>query len=978
MIPQEFANISRSSTLGFSNMPSTPTSNGNLHASPLAPLVFGVTGNTDPAGYDPEAIEPAQMAPQIRSIYQQIWELLDWVYGVSTTSLSPYQLQDDASTAEPPTGIRANALTFGQELAHSLGLSRRKRHPVFGTTLAIGQTPVVLLSSLAPGIDTIVAEAFLEYGRQNQRDIFVRAPVPFPMTDNGQDVLRNCTSYRDPKDRTRFHRLINKLRAQPGWDEDRDLYCVRLDNDWEPLKPLPITPQQKTVHSLAERSLLKPLSPKVDLDGQSAFITTTSNGQTASKMEDRRNLRYRAAGEAVALYSHLLIAVYDHNFDDESIPNPSTGWGLKSFNPFKPGTASIVKAKREGLSWELLATTNNFSWADNGPVFRLGINRKKRQQSQTPTTADPSPTAWCVLHPIDLQTGHDSNKSKLGDFVFRQIIDLKVRFNRDLAKSPPKDDQDELLNLLVDQPRGKTTAEKITEIETKVGTDHWQSLLKLAPAAGLRRRASDLVTYGYDGRHFFTQLSLLILIFIAAISLGMFEHWHRSDHHGTTAEPTKPHAAAEPRDQPVAAHRTVVIRQVSNPIDAHDAGHEPKKPSDQHSNASPLADTKDVIQPWIRASLLLIAITSVVSSFVWFWFYRRSNIEQKRFDYRAVSEALRVQIYWAVAGLNRAVATDYMQRQKDELDWIRYVVSDLTFPTEYWSDRFRQAALPAKTHLLDTVRKQWVDSQETHFGKKIKEFSHKCHLTHVYAWGLALAGLLQLPLMCVDQVSPRSSVWLTEHHGSIFLWTSLVGLIGLVCLFLSHLELLVTTNNRFRRWTPQFLKHLAKGFEERYGEHIYRRVDNYESTNLFGPLINFVQLIGLAIFVAGLVMVSAHYLPKLGQNFPDHHNWWIISTGACLLSGALLLAWGERSFHAEHLRNYCSMRFLFKAANRKLRNLTDDLEAINKDPKGPIVEERLIHEAQDIIYQLGCEALNENAEWLILHRSRPLEPFMPG
>lgn len=957
-------------------MPSTSTLSNNLRATPLAPLVFGVTGNTDPVGYDPDAIAPDQMAPQIRLIYQQIWELLDWVYDTSTTSVSPYHLADHGFAAEPPTGVWANALMFGREFTRCLGLSRRQRHPIFGPTLAIGQTPVVLLSSLAPGIDTIVAEAFLEYGRQNQRDIFVRAPVPFPMIDNGKEVLRNCTSYRDPKDQKRFDELIKKLRAQPGWDENRDLYCVRLDNDWEPLEPLPMSSQQKHVQCLAERSLLKPRSPYDDLDGQSAFVTTIINGQTKSDMEDRRNLRYRAAGEAVALYSHLLIAVYDHNLDDAPIPNPSTTWGLKSFHPFKPGTAKIVQAKREGLSWELLATTNNFSWADNGPVFRFGINRKKRQQSGTPTTAAPSPPTWSVLHPVDLETSHSSNK--LGEFVFRQIIDLKVRFNQDLARSPAKDDQDELLNLLVIKPREKTTTEKIDEIEMKIGGYHWHSLLRLAPAAGLRRRASDLVTYGLDGRHYFTQLSLLVLIFVAAICLGMFEHWHRNDHHETTAAPTTPHAATEDHGESKSANRFAAIREVSSAAGDHTPIGDPKISADHHSNHAASKDSDEIIERQTRAGLLVIAIVSVLSSFIWFLFYRRSGIEQKRFDYRAVSEALRVQIYWAVAGLNRAVANDYMQRQKDELDWIRYVVSDLTFPHEYWSDRFRKAALPVKTNLIEMVRKQWVESQENHFGKKIAEFSHKCHLTHVYAWGLALAGLIQLPLMCVDQVSPWWDSWFTDHRRTIFFWTSLVGSVGLVCLFLSHLELLVTTNNRVRRRTPQFLKDLAKGFEERYGEHIYRRVDNYESTNLFGPLINFVQVFGLAIFLAGLVFASSHYLPQLQPNFPDRHNWWIINTGACLLSGALLLAWGERSFHAEHLRNYCSMRFLFRAANRKLKNLTDDLQMINMAPKGPIVEERLILEAQDIIYQLGCEALNENAEWLILHRSRPLEPFMPG
>jgi hypothetical protein len=62
-----------------------------------------------------------------------------------------------------------------------------------------------------------------------------------------------------------------------------------------------------------------------------------------------------------------------------------------------------------------------------------------------------------------------------------------------------------------------------------------------------------------------------------------------------------------------------------------------------------------------------------------------------------------------------------------------------------------------------------------------------------------------------------------------------------------------------------------------------------------------------------------------------------------------------------------------------LEALLGDLNRLQSTaPPGDIVYDRLMHEAHDILYQLGCEALNENAEWLILHRSRPVEPFMAG
>ncbi|MFM7926158.1 MAG: hypothetical protein ACKO9Q_00470, partial [Pirellula sp.] len=99
---------------------------------------------------------------------------------------------------------------------------------------------------------------------------------------------------------------------------------------------------------------------------------------------------------------------------------------------------------------------------------------------------------------------------------------------------------------------------------------------------------------------------------------------------------------------------------------------------------------------------------------------------------------------------------------------------------------------------------------------------------------------------------------------------------------------------------------------------------------------------------------------------------------ACLVSGALTLAWQERRLYSEEYRNYSSMCVLYKAADRRLELIIKELESPTHSNSKDWVRKRLIAEAQAILYQVGCEALNENAEWLILHRARPLELFMAG
>ena len=50
---------------------------------------------------------------------------------------------------------------------------------------------------------------------------------------------------------------------------------------------------------------------------------------------------------------------------------------------------------------------------------------------------------------------------------------------------------------------------------------------------------------------------------------------------------------------------------------------------------------------------------------------KRLDAQGRYLDYRALAEALRVQFYWRLAGLNDSAAASYLRKQLDELRWIR-------------------------------------------------------------------------------------------------------------------------------------------------------------------------------------------------------------------------------------------------------------------------------------------------------------------
>src|SRR5262249_31229780 len=94
-------------------------------------------------------------------------------------------------------------------------------------------------------------------------------------------------------------------------------------------------------------------------------------------------------------------------------------------------------------------------------------------------------------------------------------------------------------------------------------------------------------------------------------------------------------------------------------------------------------------------------------------------------------------------------------------------------------------------------------------------------------------------------------------------------------------------------------------------------------------------------------------------HFPYEHG--MIGAIATLLLGAALLAvYREKMALPEHVRQYDGIGAIYKKAHEKLSNakITPAEEA-------------------EKYLELGEQALQENGDWLLLHRDRPLEVIVP-
>jgi hypothetical protein len=118
------------------------------------------------------------------------------------------------------------------------------------------------------------------------------------------------------------------------------------------------------------------------------------------------------------------------------------------------------------------------------------------------------------------------------------------------------------------------------------------------------------------------------------------------------------------------------------------------------------------------------------------------------------------------------------------------------------------------------------------------------------------------------------------------------------------------------------------------------------------------------LFMAGvstLVLLTFSQL-FLANSFPDVANWFVqwsaITYGLLFAAAGLIKVYQETNAFDEHSKSYRRSGLLMQRASQRL--------------EGAILKQD-VAAARRIIYETGCEALDENGDWLLLHRDRPVE-----
>lgn len=707
-----------------------------------------------------------------------------------------------------------------------------------GRPLGLRKTPIVVLSSLAPGADQMVASEALARGWK------VRAPLPFPAP-----LYRDCSTF--------VHDADDAARQQ---DFDTLLAKVGPGNAFHVLRPEDAALDQAELAHLLEK----------DKDDKV-----------------RHNLRYRSAGEYIATYCDLLIAICPQEHRDD-VPTPREGLPPEA----QSGTEFIIKVRLQGLTEGMLPMQSPLTWADSGPLIRI--------DPRVPDAAETAPMSpLAVWHPDDSKPsgpGHalerDWHKSEMERL--REVARKLEELNGRISELGPIDPQEVMRQMLPDSVSASVS--KPSREKTVAPDPPREPADKLERLAVLRR-ALATINREFDAKVKRLMLWLFVLFYAAFAFLQFYEYWHREE---------------------AAAH----------------------------------GEPRYAAAGFIGLALLLFAVTWLLR-----FHHRRRGADDWQNDTRALSEALRVQFYWSAAGISESVAAHYLQRSRNELSWIRGAVSSVAFPHEEDTATFDALSDEGQKQRLGGILRGWVESQQKYFRTHVREFLERKHRLHFWANASLVAGLCLMvahcpcePLCCEEHLeSAASSVsknfvqWVTGLAAAIWLLAQI-----------------------FKR--TAWWKRAKEGAD---GKSVVARVEerlHHLITHWVTPWIAGIALGLLALWL----ITGCSFGPAC---FPSRANMILLWRNLLFAMGGVLHSWIIAKFFEENIQRYAAMRDLFRNAALRLERSMQRLES---QPGDKTVRRQTIKQMQRLLVGLGSEALSENADWLLMHRSHPVEPLHPG
>ena len=165
--------------------------------------------------------------------------------------------------------------------------------------------------------------------------------------------------------------------------------------------------------------------------------------------------------------------------------------------------------------------------------------------------------------------------------------------------------------------------------------------------------------------------------------------------------------------------------------------------------------------------ILLFYLGSFLLAYCWHQLAKGNNYQNKHLDYRILAEGLRVQFFWKMAGIEEDVVKHFLNKQRNELEWIRNAIRSCNIPVTNELDIHQ--GIEQKTIAYKLVREYWVYSQQKFFEKnadrdlkKIARQNSQMKLLLTIGFGLAAVVIfydLFCTISCTDKNKIYEDIW---------------------------------------------------------------------------------------------------------------------------------------------------------------------------------------------------------------------------
>jgi hypothetical protein len=126
---------------------------------------------------------------------------------------------------------------------------------------------------------------------------------------------------------------------------------------------------------------------------------------------------------------------------------------------------------------------------------------------------------------------------------------------------------------------------------------------------------------------------------------------------------------------------------------------------------------------WTKEVVLAIAMILIVLAGI-IYFYSRITKDHTKYLYnRTLAEALRIQFYWNIAGINHNVSDYILRIHRKEFTWIEHILSSI-YGITYNSKQITSAA-------INDLTVNWVKNQADFFESSIRRMTQKLSQYHL-------------------------------------------------------------------------------------------------------------------------------------------------------------------------------------------------------------------------------------------------------